>query len=560
MPAVDRRLLRHTRGTRIFLVLSAVTGTAQAALILIQAWLLAGIIADAFLGGLALDRLRAPVLALAATLLGRAVLAWVAEVVAQRCSAAVKSELRMRFLDKIVALGPRWLTGERSGELTTLATRGIDALDDYFARYLPQLVLVGIVPLVVAARMLAADWLSAVIVVVTLPLIPVFMVLVGLTTKAATARHWETIQTLAHHVLDVLAGIGTLKVFGRSRAQVATIRRLADRQRRTTLATLRIAFLSSLVLELVATLSVALVAVSVGLRLVDGRLDLRTALLVLILAPEAYLPLRLLGAHYHASAEGLAAADELFTVIDHAAPPPGELIADPAAAIVLREVTVDGRETNPSTTPALSTHSAPVLDRVSVVIEPGQVTGVVGASGGGKSTLLGLLLGTVRPDAGQVLAGGIDLAQADLDRWRRGVAWMSQDPVLFAGTVADNIQLGTVVADSGRSAREAWVDVRRAARAARVDVPLDLVLGERGAGVSAGQRRRIALARAILRDAPLLLLDEPTESVDPATEQALLESLPGAFAGRTVVLVTHRPALLQLCDRVVHLDRTAVPA
>ncbi|HWD83952.1 MAG TPA: thiol reductant ABC exporter subunit CydD, partial [Kribbella sp.] len=487
-------------------------------------------------------RLRGRVIALAAVLLGRAVLSWAAEVVAQRCSAAVKSELRTRFLERIVALGPRWLTGERSGELTTLATRGIDALDDYFSRYLPQLVLVTVVPLVVAARMLTADWLSALIVVVTLPLIPIFMVLVGLTTKAATARQWATLQTLAHHFLDVLAGIGTLKVFGRSRAQVETIRRLSDRQRRTTLATLRIAFLSSLVLELLATLSVALVAVSVGLRLVDGQLPLQTALLVLILAPEAYLPLRLLGAHYHASAEGLAAADQLFEVIEQPAVTPGTRIADPTAGIVLQDVTVYGRAEEAE---------LPILGDVSVVIAPGRVTGVVGPSGGGKSTLLGLLLGTIRPDRGQVLAGGIDFADVDPEQWRRDLAWMGQDPVLFAGAVADNIKLGKDEADE--------FAVQRAARAARVDVPLELVLGERGDGVSAGQRRRIALARAILRDAPVMLLDEPTESVDPETEQALLESLPAAFAGRTVVIVTHRPALLDLCDNVIHLDRTAVP-
>ena len=541
MPAVDARLLRHTRGTRTFLVLSAVIGTAQAVLILVQAWLLAGIITDAFLGGLGIGQLRGPVIGLAATLLGRAALAWLAEVVAQKCSATVKSELRMRFLARLADLGPRWLTGERSGELTSLATRGIDALDDYFSRYLPQLVLVCVVPLVVAARMLTADWLSAVIVVVTLPLIPIFMVLVGLTTKSLTARQWATLQALAHHFLDVLSGLGTLKVFGRSRAQAETIRRLADEQRRTTLATLRLAFLSSLVLELVATLSVALVAVSVGLRLVDGRLDLRTALLVLILAPEAYLPLRLLGAHYHASAEGLAAADQLFTVIEQPTPEQGHDIADPAAALRVDDVTVNSDD-----------RATPAIDGLTLTIPPGQVTGIVGPSGGGKSTLLGLLLGTVRPDHGTVFAGDIDLAGVDLQRWRRDIAWLGQDPVLFAGTVAANIRLGNATADD--------LAVRRAARSARVDLPLDLVLGERGDGVSAGQRRRIALARALLRDAPLLLLDEPTESVDPETEQALLASLPDAFAGRTVVVVTHRPALLELCHQVIHLDRSAVPA
>lgn len=541
MPALDRRLLSHTRGTRTFLVLSAVTGVAQAVVILVQAWLLAGIITDAFLGGFQLEQLRGRVIALTATLLIRATLTWLAEVVAQRCSATVKSELRMQFLRQITALGPRWLTRERSGELAALATRGIDALDDYFSRYLPQLVLVAVVPLLVAGRMLAADWLSAAIVVVTLPLIPVFMVLVGLTTKTLTARHWATLQQLAQHFLDVLSGLRTLKVYGRSRAQVETIRRLADQQRRTTLATLRLAFLSSLVLELIATLSVAVVAVSVGLRLVDGRLDLRAALLVLILAPEAYLPLRLLGAHYHASAEGLAAADQLFTVIDQEVSEHGSLPADPGTALRLTNVTVDGAD-----------RSAPLIDDLSLTIAPGQVTGVVGPSGCGKSTLLGLLLGTVRPDQGAVVAGGIDLAGADPVAWRAGVAWMGQDPTLFAGTVADNIRLGLDSADE--------LAVRRAARAAQVDVPLDLVLGERGSGVSAGQRRRIALARAIVRDAPLMLLDEPTESVDPETERALLASLPDVLAGRTVVLVTHRPALLELCDQVVHLDRTVVPA
>jgi len=554
MPALDRRLLSHTRGTRIFLVLSAAIGVTQAVVILVQAWLLAGIIADAFLGGFGLEQLRGRVVALAVTLLVRAALSWGAEVVAQRCSATVKSELRMQFLHQISALGPRWLTRERSGDLANLATRGIDALDDYFSRYLPQLVLVAVVPLLVAGRMLATDWLSATIVVVTLPLIPIFMVLVGLTTKAMTARHWATLQQLAHHFLDVLSGLRTLKVYGRSRAQVATIRRLADEQRRTTLATLRLAFLSSLVLELIATLSVALVAVSVGLRLVDGRLDLRTALLVLILAPEAYLPLRLLGAHYHASAEGLAAADELFAVIDQEAPGSGDrqaaaaarlptrLVISPTAGTALRlaDVIVHGDD-----------RAEPLIDNLSLTVAPGQITGIVGPSGCGKSTLLGLLLGTIRPDHGTVVAGDIDLADVDPAAWQAGVAWMGQDPTLFAGTVADNIRLG--LDDAGELA------VRRAARAARVDVPLDLVLGERGAGVSAGQRRRIALARAIIRDAPLLLLDEPTESVDPETEQDLLESLPSVLAGRTVVLVTHRPALLELCDHVVHLDRTAVP-
>jgi ATP-binding cassette subfamily C protein CydD len=541
MPAVDPRLVRYARTTRLFIGLSALIGVAQAGLILAQAWLLAAVITDAVIGGAALGDLRGRLIALAGTLGGRAVLSWLAEVTAQRASAAVKSELRMRLLRKVVELGPRWLTGERSGELTTLATRGIDALDDYFSRYLPQLVLVCIVPLVVAARMLAADWLSALIVIVTLPLIPIFMVLVGLTTKKLVARQWATLQSLAHHFLDVLSGLGTLKAFNRSRVQVATIAAMADKQRTATLATLRIAFLSSLVLELLATLSVALVAVSVGLRLVDGRLDLQTALLVLILAPEAYLPLRLLGAHYHASAEGLAAADEVFAVLDQETPPVGTATARADGHIVLEDVTVTSAD-----------RDGPALDHVSLTIPAGRVTGIVGPSGCGKSTVLNLVLGTLQPASGRIIADGIDLATVEPDSWRAQVAWLGQEPVLFAGPVEENIRLGRPSADD--------LAVRRAAHAAQVDVPLDLVLGERGNGVSAGQRRRIALARALLLEAPLLLLDEPTEGVDPATERALLESLPAVFTGRTVVLVTHRPALLSLCDHVIQLAAEAVPA
>jgi thiol reductant ABC exporter CydD subunit len=535
MGAVDHRLFGYAKASRVFIGLSSLVGVAQAGLILAQAWLLASVITDAFLGGADLRQLQGRLIALLATLLCRAGLSWLAEVTAHRASAAVKSELRTRLLRKVVDLGPRWLTGERSGELTTLATRGIDALDDYFSRYLPQLVLVCVVPLAVAARMLAADWLSAVIVVVTLPLIPIFMALVGLTTKTLVARQWETLQSLAHHFLDVLSGLGTLKTFSRSRAQVSTIADLAVKQRKATLATLRIAFLSSLVLELLATLSVALVAVSVGLRLVDGRLDLRTALLVLILAPEAYLPLRLLGAHYHASAEGLGAAQQVFAVLDQEVPDRGTATVRADGPIVVDAVTVNSAD-----------RDAPALSGLSLAIEPGQVTAVVGPSGCGKSTLIGLLLGTVRPDSGRVVAAGTDLAVADPQSWRRQVAWLGQDPVLFTGTVADNIRLGLPSADD--------LSVRRAAQAARVDVPMDLMLGERGRGISVGQRRRVALARALLLDAPLLLLDEPTEGVDPVTEQALLETLPAAFAGRTVVLVTHRTALLSLADRIVDLQ------
>ena len=312
MRPLDPRLLRYARATRAYLVLSVALGTAAAGLIIAQATLLADLITRAFLGGASIAGLRTPMLLLLAVVAGRALVTWSQEVAAHRSSAAVKSRLRELLLRHAVRLGPSWLAGERGGELATVATRGIDALDGYFSRYLPQLVLAVMVPAAVGARILLGDWISALTVALTLPLIPVFAILVGLAAKRAMDRQWRTLSRLAGHFLDVVVGLPTLKVFGRAKAQAAVIREVTDRYRRATMSTLRVAFLSALVLELVSTISVALVAVSIGLRLLDGRIGLRTALLVIILAPEAYLPLRQVGAQYHASVEGLTAAERIF--------------------------------------------------------------------------------------------------------------------------------------------------------------------------------------------------------------------------------------------------------
>ncbi len=548
----DARLLRHARATRGYLGASVAIGLAQAAFTVLQAYALATVIVRAFLDQQALEALAVPLGVLAGAIAARAVLAWAAEVAAHRTSAAVKSELRRQVLHHVVRLGPRWMTGQRSGELATLVTRGVDALDGYFSRYLPQLVLGALVPAAVVATLVATDWTSALVVVVTLPLIPAFMVAVGVATGRRVDRQWTSLQGLAHHFLDILSGLGTLKAFGRSRAQVAIIARLADQQRQASLATMRVAFLTSLVLELLAALSIATVAVLLAGRLAGGSLDLRAALLVLLLAPEAYGPLRQAAAHYHASAEGLGAAAGVFDVLgqpvpaqratDHADQTAAHTDVPPdprALAIRLDEVTVHGAD-----------RSYPLLDRLSLELSPSQVTGLVAPSGAGKSTVLAVLLGFVQPDSGRVLVGDTDLAAVDPETWREEIGWLPQDPVLFSGTVADNIALRDPAVD-----RNAVV---AAARSAAVDVPLTMEVGERGLGLSAGQRRRVALARALLRDARLLLLDEPTEGVDPQTEAALLAHLPPVLAGRTVVLVTHRPGLLRLCHHVVRLDRLGI--
>ncbi|TYK50447.1 thiol reductant ABC exporter subunit CydD [Actinomadura decatromicini] len=549
MKPLDPRLLKHARTTRVFLVASVALGTATAGLIIAQATLLADMLTRAFLGGASLSDLRVPLFLLLAVVLGRSLVAWLQEVAAHRSSAAVKSQLRGRLLAHALRLGPRWLSGERSGELATLATRGIDALDDYFSRYLPQLVLAVIVPVAVGARILLGDWLSAVTIAATLPLIPVFAILVGLTTQRKMDRQWRVLSVLAAHFLDVVAGLPTLKVFGRARAQADRIREITDRHRRATMSTLRIAFLSALVLELLSTLSVALVAVSIGLRLVDGGLGFETALLVLILAPEAYLPLRQVGAQYHASVEGLTAAARIFEVVETPAPDTGTRTDVPDlahATLRLEGVTVayEGRD-------------APALDGFSLTVHSGETVALTGPSGAGKSTALAVLMGFVRPDAGRVLVEWDALDSFDPDAWRARIAWVPQRPHLFAGTVAANIRLGRPDASDA--------DVREAARAANalefvdaLPAGFDTVLGEGGHGLSAGQRQRVALARAFLRDAPLLLLDEPTSNLDAASEAAVIDAVRRLARGRTVVLAAHRPTLMGLADRVVEIEPAGV--
>ncbi|MFJ6696791.1 thiol reductant ABC exporter subunit CydD [Streptomyces sp. NPDC091272] len=541
MKPIDPRLLRYARATRFFLGAVVVLGLAGAGLVVAQAMLVAEVVVGAFEDGLGSGGLRTPLLLLAAVALGRALVAWLTELAAHRASAAVKSELRGRLLERAAGLGPGWLGGRRVGSLVALATRGVDALDDYFSRYLPQLGLAVVVPVAVLARIVTEDWVSAAIIVVTLPLIPLFMILIGWATQSRMDRQWQLLSRLSGHFLDVVAGLPTLKVFGRAKAQAESIRAITGEYRQATMKTLRIAFLSSFALELLATLSVALVAVTIGMRLVHGELDLYTGLVILILAPEAYLPLRQVGAQYHAAAEGLSAAEEIFVVLETELPAGGSADLPVSNALRVEGVTVrhEGR-------------AAASLEAASLEVGQGETVALVGPSGVGKSTLLNAVLGFVPLEQGRVTVGGTDLADVDLEKWRERVAWVPQRPHLFAGTVAENVRLARPNADDAA----VW-DALRAAGAHEFVTALphgvESLLGEDGAGISAGQRQRLALARAFLADRPVLLLDEPTAALDGETEVGIVEAVRRLAVGRTVLLVVHRPALLAVADRVVEL-------
>ncbi|MFD4554778.1 thiol reductant ABC exporter subunit CydD [Streptomyces sp. NPDC058469] len=549
MKPIDPRLLRYARATRLFLMAVVGLGAVGAVLVIAQAMLIAEVVVGAFQHRMSVGELGTPLLLLVAVAVGRALVSWLTELAAHRASAAVKSELRGRLLERSVELGPGWLSGQRTGSLVALATRGVDALDDYFSRYLPQLGLAVVVPVAVLARIVTEDWVSAAIIVGTLPLIPLFMVMIGWATQSRMDRQWQLLSRLSGHFLDVVAGLPTLKVFGRAKAQADSIRRITGEYRQATMRTLRIAFVSSFALELLATLSVALVAVTIGMRLVHGDMDLYIGLVVLVLAPEAYLPLRQVGAQYHAAAEGLAAAEEIFSVLETPVPSSGSTEA-PSDALLFEGVTVryPGR-------------SADAASDVSFTVEPGETVALVGPSGSGKSTVLNALLGFVRPAEGRVCVGGVDLTDVDLERWRSRIAWVPQRPQLYAGTIAENVRLARPDADD-TAVRRALADAGALDFVDALPEGIESVLGEDGAGLSAGQRQRLALARAFLADRPVLLLDEPTAALDGATEAEVVEAVRRLAVGRTVLLVVHRPALLAVADRVVRVTEgeTAVRA
>ncbi|WP_433389846.1 thiol reductant ABC exporter subunit CydD [Micromonospora sp. KLBMP9576] len=536
----DPRLLRRVPGARRDLAVLALLGVLAAALVVAQATTLAALLATAFDG-----RLDRPALAgFAAAVAARSLLVWAQGTVSARAAATVKAALRADLLGAVGRHGPSWVAGQRAGQLATLTGRGLDALDAYFTGYLPQLVLSVTVPVAVLARIFVADWGSALIIAATLPLIPIFGALLGWQAQAATERQWRRLSLLGGHFLDMIAGLPTLRAFGRARSQTDVVHRMADGHRVATMKTLRIAFLSALVLELVATLSVALVAVPVGIRLLGGGLTLQTALLILLLTPEAYLPLRAAGARFHASMEGLTALDEALNLSAGAPAPPARGAApatpDGHGEIRFEAVTVAYERTT-------------ALRDVTLTIRPGERVAVIGPSGAGKSTLLGLLLGFVAPTAGRVTVGGVDLADADADGWRQQVAWVPQRAHLFAATLADNIRLGTPDTPDtalATAVRDAALDDV----VAGLPDGLATVLGERGHGLSSGQRQRVALARAFLRDAPVVLLDEPTARLDTAAEAVVLDATRRLVAGRTALLVAHRPALLADADRILRIE------
>jgi thiol reductant ABC exporter CydD subunit len=542
--ALDQRLLRRAKPVRSLLTADVALGTAASVLVIVQATLLASIVADAF-GGASLADVRLQLVALALAFAGRAALGWAFEVVGRRAAWSVLSELRLALVRRRLSDRPAARDRREAGDVAVTAVQGVDALEAYFGRYLPQVVLAVVVPVAVLVWVATIDPISAGVMLLTLPLVPVFMWLIGRYTEERTQRQWHALRLLSTHFLDVVHGLPTLRAFNRGSAQTETLAKVGEQYRRTTIATLRVGFLSGTVLELAATLGVALVAVTVGVRLADGGLGLQAGLTVLVLAPELYLPLRQLATQFHASANGLEVAGRMLHELDApaAAPAGGCLVAPTPAVAPVRLEQVSF---------AYPTRAQRVLDRFDLELLPGETVALVGPSGAGKTTVARLLLRFLEPDTGRLTAGGLDLAECRTEAWRRAIAWVPQQPTLFRGTVADNIRLGNVDA-SGRQVRDAATLAGADRFVKALPAGYETVVGDGGRALSSGERRRIALARAFVRDAPLVILDEPTADLDPTSAAVVAEAVERLRIGRTVLLIAHRPELAESADRVVTL-------
>jgi thiol reductant ABC exporter CydD subunit len=552
---VDRRLLRETRAARPHLVSAGALGVVSAGLIIAQAILLASVIAAAALDGATLHAVRGRLIALAAVLAARAVVTAGFELSGRLGAARVMSELRGRLVRHLLILCPGGRPGQRrSGELAAAAVQGVDALEDYFAGYLPQLTLATVVPVAILVWVAMLDPISAVILAVTVPLLIVFMILIGKGAKAQTHKRWQALSVLSAHFLDVVRGLATLRAYRREQAQEDILADVGDRYRRETMATLRVAFLSALVLELCAMIGTAIAAATIGVQLIAGALTLQAGLTVLLLAPELYGPLRQVGQQFHASAAGTAAAEEIFATLDQA---PVIARAPHGAGETHRPHPVPDPGREPIRFRAVHfsypERAAEVLSDVELELEPGELTALVGPSGAGKSTIARLLMRLADPTHGAVTCGEVDLRGVDVEDWQRHIAWVPQRPRLFEGSVAENIRLSNPTAGD-----EQVLAAVRAAGAGELiaGLPAGLAtpLGERGRRLSAGQRQRIALARAFLRDAPLLVLDEPTAHLDPESAEAIAEAVERLTAGRTTLSIVHHEAFANRASRIVHLD------
>ncbi|MFH2040867.1 MAG: thiol reductant ABC exporter subunit CydD [Chloroflexota bacterium] len=547
-----RRLLKLARSNRLAMILTFLFGWLGGLAAILQAWLLSRSIDGVFLGGLRLLDVSGLLKLMLVVIFLRALTTWVSERFASSLALRIKSDLRTRLVQHLASLNPAYTQNQKTGELTATAMEGVEALEAYFSQYLPQLALAAFIPLTILLLIFPLDPLTGLVFLLTAPLIPLFMWLIGKAAEITTQKQWHSLSQLSAYLLDVIQGLTTLKLLGQSLHQSERIQEASDNYRDVTLRVLRIAFLSALTLELLSTLSTAIVAVEIGLRLLYARMGFQQALFILVLAPEFYLPLRLLGLRFHSGMSGTSAARRIFEILDTPLSQASILTAQKLSAYnhPLKEHPSIQFEHVGYTYTA---RNLPAISDVSFEIPIGQVTALVGSSGAGKSTLAAMLLRFIEPDQGTIRVDGQVMGTIPQAKWRQHLSWVPQLPSLFNASLAENLLL----AKPGASTVELETACQKADLLDFIQtLPMGLStpIGERGTRLSGGQAQRLALARAYLRDSPLLILDEPTSSLDPLQERGLLECIHDLVHGRTTLLIAHRLNTVQQASNIIVLD------
>ncbi len=535
-----------------YLSLAIGLGLSAGFLLILQAWLLANIINAVIFEKAALDDVYVWLLSMLGVFSLRAILSWAAEIIAFKAAAEIKRNLRQTLHQHILSLGPIATDGERSGELINTLIDGVEALEGYYARYLPTMSLVVLIPLSILIFVFPIDWISGLVLLVTAPLIPFFMILIGKGTERLNKKQWREMARMSAHFLDMIQGLSTLKIFNASQREIETIRRISTEYRQSTMSVLRVAFLSSLVLEFLASVSIAIVAVLVGFRLLYGEIDFFYGFFALLLAPEFYLPLRNMGTHYHARLEAIGAAEKMLDIL--AKPIPAHALANNDKSLIATNKPINIQFDQVS---YAYDNRGIALQPLKLSIPAGSRTALVGKSGAGKTTIIRLLAGFISPTSGEIKINDHNLNQLKLEDWRKHIAWVPQNPYLFHGSIRENIALGMPEASEEK--------IRTAAKLAHIDQYIqnlpeayNTLIGERGQGLSGGQIQRIALARAFLKDAPIILLDEATANLDAESEQLIQQSLDQLGQNKTLIMIAHRLKTVEKADQILVMDKGQV--